>query len=219
MWRVDLEFLRSFFDERHSVDWLGGEYDLEPDVDIEREDEAISAAGLEMEGVVRVPRFRENTFVRFAITREGVLMSRHRKVFLSHKGKNKPDVREFAETLRALGFDPWLDEDAMPAGQELERALLKGMKESCAAVFFITPDFKDEKYLAAEINYAIAEARERPEQFRIIPLLFKDENGNQGDIPDLLKTYKCVEPSGDLDALRAILKALPLAVGPVEWRE
>ena len=57
------------------------------------------------------------------------------KIFLSHKGADKPLVREYERTLRALGFDPWLDELSMSAGAELERALLRGFNESCAVVF------------------------------------------------------------------------------------
>lgn len=38
------------------------------------------------------------------------------KVFLSHKGIDKEKVTEFKSTLELLGYDPWLDEDAMPAG-------------------------------------------------------------------------------------------------------
>jgi hypothetical protein len=72
---------------------------------------------------------------------------------LSHKGADKPRVRRFAIVLKELGFDAWLDEDAMTAGTELHRGILQGFKDSCAAVFFITPNFKDESYLRSEVNY------------------------------------------------------------------
>jgi hypothetical protein len=64
------------------------------------------------------------------------------KIFLSHKGSDKIPVRRFKDTLKLLGFDPWLDEDAMPAGTNLQRGVLDGFEKSCAAVFFITPAFK-----------------------------------------------------------------------------
>jgi len=83
------------------------------------------------------------------------------KIFLSHKGADKPLIREFKKTLEILGFDPWLDEDAMSAGTELERALLKGFSDSCAAVFFVTPNYKDEDFLASEVDYAIQEKRKK----------------------------------------------------------
>ena len=86
------------------------------------------------------------------------------KIFLSHKSIDKPVVYRYDHALRTLGFDPWLDETAMTAGAHLEREVLRGFEESCAAVFFITASYKDEKYLAAEVDYAIMQkAEERAE--------------------------------------------------------
>ena len=108
------------------------------------------------------------------------------QVFLSHKGTDKPLVRDFYETLKLLGFDPWLDEDAMAAGANRERALLEGFDRSCAAVFFITPHFADENYLATEIEYAIDQKRKKGERFAIITLSLS-EGGQKGTVPPLLK--------------------------------
>ena len=73
-------------------------------------------------------------------------ISDSKKIFLSHSGSDKNMVIDFKETLEVLGYEPWLDEDAMPAGVPVERAILQGMKDSFAAVFFITSSFKDEGY-------------------------------------------------------------------------
>jgi hypothetical protein len=97
-----------------------------------------------------------------------------RKIFLSHKSVDKPLVREYHRILQLLGFEPWLDEDTMFAGAELERALLQGFKDSCAAVFFVTPNFSDENFLATEVNYAIAEKRNKGDRFAIITLAFSE---------------------------------------------
>ncbi|WP_242927367.1 toll/interleukin-1 receptor domain-containing protein [Pontibacter vulgaris] len=139
------------------------------------------------------------------------------KIFLSHKGADKPLVREFKKTLEFLGFDPWLDEDAMHAGAELERSLLKGFNDSCAAVFFVTPNYKDENYLASEIDYAIQEKRKKGERFAIITLVL-GEGDKKGLVPDLLHRYVWKEPQNDLEALREVLKALPVRVGDVYWK-
>jgi hypothetical protein len=127
-------------------------------------------------------------------------------------------VREYFNVLKRLGFDPWLDEDAMAWGHNLERGLLQGFEDSCAAIFFITPDFKDENYLATEIDYAIRQKRAKNDRFAIIAIRFTDTDGNKGDVPDLLKTYVFGEPKSDLEALDGILKAIPIHVGPVTWR-
>ena len=142
-----------------------------------------------------------------------------KRIFLSHKGADKQIVRDFKETLEVLGYEPWLDEDAMPAGTTLERGLLRGMQSSCAVVFFITPYFKDEGYLESEINYAIQEKREKQEQFAIIALQFADEDGVKAPIPELLKPYVWKTPKTPLEALREIVRALPLTAATIGRRD
>jgi hypothetical protein len=139
------------------------------------------------------------------------------RIFLSHKGADKPMVREYKRTLELLGFNPWLDEDAMAAGAELERALLNGFSESCAAVFFITPLYKDENYLASEVDYAIQERRKKGDRFAIISLVHHSET-ERTKVPDLLARYVWKEPSNSLDGLREIVRALPVQLGDVYWR-
>ena len=139
------------------------------------------------------------------------------KVFLSHKGADKPKVREFKKTLDLLGFSPWLDEDSMRAGTELERGILRGFSESCAAVFFITPNFKDESFLSTEVNYALAEKRKKGEKFAIITIVF-EAAASRSNVPDLLRQYVWKEPGDDLEALREIVAALPVRLGDVHWR-
>ncbi len=139
------------------------------------------------------------------------------KIFLSHKGVDKPKVREFKETLELLGFDPWLDEDSMHAGVELERAIAQGFKDSCAAVFFVTPNYVDEQYLATEVNYAIVEKRKKGTRFSIITLVY-EVDGKKGQVPDLLAPYVWKEPRNDLEAIRELIRALPVKVGDVYWK-
>jgi TIR domain len=69
------------------------------------------------------------------------------KIFLSHKGFDKPLVREFATTLSLLGFDPWLDEDAMPAGTNLERGILKGFADFVLLCFSSRQNSKTRLFL------------------------------------------------------------------------
>lgn len=145
--------------------------------------------------------------------------SESKRIFLSHKGLDKEKVIDFKTALEALGFAPWLDDDAMPAGTSLERALLQGMTDSCAVVFFITPSFKDAGYLQTEVDYAIRQKRVKGEKFAIIALQFLNEKGEVGEIPELLKGYVWKTPKSDLGALREILRALPITSGPVDWRE
>ncbi|MYC95176.1 MAG: toll/interleukin-1 receptor domain-containing protein [Caldilineaceae bacterium SB0661_bin_32] len=146
-------------------------------------------------------------------------ISEAKRVFLSHKGVNKDIVIDFKETLELLGYEPWLDEDAMPAGTPLERGLLQGMKDSCGVVFFVTPEFKDEGYLETEINYAMSEKRRKKDKFAIVPLLFVGDDNRVAEIPDLLGTLVYKKPKTQLEALQETIRALPVAPGPVDWRD
>ncbi|MBW7968602.1 toll/interleukin-1 receptor domain-containing protein [Bradyrhizobium sp. BR 10289] len=139
------------------------------------------------------------------------------RVFLSHKGVDKEMVRRFEKVLREMGFDPWLDDDAMAAGAQPDRAIQKGFEDSCAAVFFVTPDFKDESWLASEIEYARAEKRKKAERFAIVTLCLS-KNGVQGDVPELLKNYIYKKPAHELEALYEIVRALPVALGTPTFR-
>jgi hypothetical protein len=131
------------------------------------------------------------------------------RIFLSHKSVDKEIVRDFKLTLEMVGLSPWLDEDEMPAGTELHRALQKGMKDSCAAVFFVTPSYVDDKFVRTEINYAITEKTERGDAFAIITLVLSGADGRVGKVPELLEPYVWKQPSSHLQGLREILRAVP----------
>lgn len=178
-----------------------------------------------LDGVVQVvpevetsSQLRElGTYVHFRILKEEFLLDNATKVFLSHKGADKPRVRQFFSVLKELGYAPWLDEDAMPAGSELHRGILQGFKDSCAAVFFITPNFRDEAYLRSEVNHAMKQKTEKRDRFAIITLVFKDEAGKKGNVPELLHNYVWKEPATDLVALTEIVRAMPITLGLPSW--
>lgn len=159
---------------------------------------------------------REETHIQLIITRKEMERALPKQIFLSHKGIDKPIVRKYFQLLKDLGFEPWLDEDAMVAGMPLERALLEGMKKSCAAIFFVTSNYEDESYLATEVNYAMSEKRSKEKHFSIITLVMPGSNGN---VPELLKQYVWKEPESDLDAMREIIRALPIQQSLIEWKE
>ncbi|WP_456265620.1 MULTISPECIES: toll/interleukin-1 receptor domain-containing protein [unclassified Bacillus (in: firmicutes)] len=157
--------------------------------------------------------------VSFSATKKEIEVNSPKKIFLSHKGADKPLVREYFQLLKELGFDPWLDEDAMVAGTKLNRGIYEGFKESCAAVFFVTSAFKDEDYLEDEVDYAIDEQREKGDKFAIITLAIKDHDGYTGEIPSLLKKYVYKEPTSQLEAFREIIRGLPLETGKKIWKK
>lgn len=136
------------------------------------------------------------------------------KIFLSHKSVDKPLVYRYYHALKEVDFDPWLDEPNMPAGANLERALFQGFEESCAAVFFITENFRDERYLAAEVDYAVMQKRKKDKKFAIITLHYP----NAAPVPGLLTPYIYKDVENDLQGFYEILRALPVELGPVRWK-
>jgi hypothetical protein len=136
------------------------------------------------------------------------------KIFLSHKSVDKPMVYRYYNALKVVGFDPWLDEPSMAAGANLEREVLRGFDESCAAVFFITENFSDEKYLATEVDYAVMQKRKKEKKFAIITLRY----ANAAPVPGLLTPYIYKDVSNDLEGFRELVRALPVELGSVRWK-
>lgn len=136
------------------------------------------------------------------------------RIFLSHKSVDKPLVYRYYNALKELGFDPWLDEPNMSAGANLERELLRGFQESCAAVFFVTANFIDENYLATEVDYAVREKRKKGNKFAIITLRY----AKNVSVPALLDRYIYRDVENDLEGFRELVRALPIESGPVRWK-
>ena len=194
-WFLDLDAMRRFAPQVTDFPWLHGVIEVAPK--ITRKDEG------------------KGRIFTFEITEEHMNETTPKRIFLSHKGVDKSVVRTYHRMLTELGFNPWLGEEAMIAGTNLERALLQGMKDSCAAIFFVTANYRDEGYLATEVDYAVAEKRRKDERFAIITLVL---GGGRIEIPGLLKTYVWKTPRYDFEALQEILKALPIRLPSPIWK-
>lgn len=157
-------------------------------------------------------------WLRSIVPKDKEIKEMNDKIFLSHKSVNRPLVRQLRDALGQSGFRPWMDEDEMPAGDVPLRAIHRGLEESCAAVFFITPDFQDERWLSEEIDYALDRKRQEGDRFRIITLVFRREGGPEPVVPSLLRRYVYKEPASELEALKEIIRALPIKPGPTEWK-
>lgn len=136
------------------------------------------------------------------------------RIFLSHKSVDKPLVYRYYNVLKEMGFVPWLDEPNMAAGANLESEVLRGFEESCAAVFFITDSFKNENYLATEIEHAVKQKSSKERKFAIITLRYPDA----APVPDLLRPYISKEVANDLEGFYELVRALPLELGALRWK-
>jgi hypothetical protein len=103
----------------------------------------------------------------------------------------------------------------MPAGANLERELLNGFAESCAVVFFITDNFKDENYLATEVDSAVMQKRKKGKKFAVITFQYSET----APIPELLMRFVYKRVTNDLDGFRELIRALPIELGPIRWKK
>jgi hypothetical protein len=198
-WHLNLDRLKQDVDSFKDVEWLRGMAIVEPQT--RPHAGPFPAASL-----------------TFTIYQDEHVVDSKRRIFLSHTRPNKPLVRQYCLVLRQIGFHPWLDEEDLKAGDKLERGIRQGFEESCAALFFITPQFNDQSFLASEVDYAIEEHRKKGDRFKIIAIVFKGKDGSTGVVPPLLKPFVWKQPKSHLMALVEILRALPIEPGEPRWR-
>lgn len=133
------------------------------------------------------------------------------KIFLSHKGINKPLIEEIDRALRLLNLKTWFDRDDLNAGDTLVRGVDQAFAECSAAVFFISKEYVDAGVIGKEIDRALHDAATRGDSFQIIPLVLRQHGGSDANVPAPLQTlvWKTVD---DVQIVPTILKALPVHV-------
>jgi len=139
------------------------------------------------------------------------LLVENSRIFLSHKGVNKPLVEKIDNALQMLNLKTWFDRNDLVAGDALVRSVDDAFAGCAAAVFFISEDFVDSGVIRNEINRAIHEQAMRSDGFRVIPLVLRQHGGNDDRVPGPFRTlvWKTVD---DVDIVPVILKALPPAL-------
>jgi len=103
---------------------------------------------------------------------------------------------------------------SLKAGDTLHREIADGFDRSCAVIFFVTTQFKDERWLKREVDHAVARKVERGDRFAIISLAFEN-----AEVPRPLKEMLWITVKNEVSAVREILRALPVEVGPTRWRK
>lgn len=133
------------------------------------------------------------------------------RIFLSHKGINKPLVEKIDRALRLLNLKTWFDRDDLAAGDTLVRGVDNAFAGCAAAVFFISSDYVDAGVISKEIDRAVHEAALRKDSFRIIPLVLAQHGGSDEHVPSPFQTlvWKTID---DVEIVPIILRALPASV-------
>jgi hypothetical protein len=82
-------------------------------------------------------------------------------------------------------------------------------------VFFITDNFKDESFLATEVDYAVVQKRKKGKKFAIITLRYPTAS----PVPGLLTPYTYMNIQNDLEGFHELVRALPIELGQVRWKK
>lgn len=143
--------------------------------------------------------------------------SRPLSVFLCHAHEDKAAVRNLHRRLWADGFEPWLDEEDLIAGQDWEFEIRKAVRGADVVLVCLSERAVDKKgFIQKELRFALDAADEQPEgTIFVIPLKLEECS-----IPARLGRWHCVnyfEERGHerlLRALRARAAALPPVTPP-----
>lgn len=129
------------------------------------------------------------------------------KVFLNHATEDKPLVWDlYFELKKYPWIDPWIDEDRLLPGQELELEIDKAMKESDAVLVCISnTSVKKTGYVQAEIRKAEEQQNLRPHgAIYMIPVLLEP---CKDQVPSNLQKLLWVDIS-DPNKINSIIKSL-----------
>jgi hypothetical protein len=86
----------------------------------------------------------------------------------SHSSADRDWIRAFAEALQREDWDVWLDEWAIPAGQSIQEALEKAIRESDVIVSLIGPQSVRQPWLFFELGAAFGMKK------TVVPIVSKD---------------------------------------------
>ncbi len=102
--------------------------------------------------------------------------NRKLRVFLCHSKGDKTQVRSLYHRLAADGFDAWLDEEKLIAGQDWDLEIRKAVRTVDVVVVCLSNDSVNKAgYVQKEIRFALDVADEQPEgAIYIIPARLDD---------------------------------------------
>lgn len=113
------------------------------------------------------------------------------KVFLSHSSFDKAFVMSLAVDLKNYGFDVWLDEWEILAGESIPSKINDGIKECDYLMLILSPNAVLSKWVENEWQAKYWEEVERG-HIKLIPVLYQ-----KCEIPPLLKMKKYVDFTKD----------------------
>jgi hypothetical protein len=127
-------------------------------------------------------------------------------VFVSHAAADKAFVRQLARIINAAGWETWLDERALVAGDDLVGGIGDGIKNAQAVVLVITDAFRGtERWMGHEVDLAVKRQIEDQRPLRIIPVVV---GGAVDHIPEKVGHLLWKQADNEVDAIAFVLEAL-----------
>ena len=122
-------------------------------------------------------------------------MADNKKIFLSFNSKDRDEVSQIYENLKAKGFQPWLDKADLEPGQRWRKALEHEIEASDVFVAFVGADgfgpWQDKEW---EYAVYLNESDGRPE--KVFTVVLMSAKGT-ADLPGLTKLYHTLDLSDD----------------------
>lgn len=101
------------------------------------------------------------------------------KLFVSYSRKDSVAARKLIDAFRTINQDVWVDWEAIPPAVDWLEQIFRGIEESDAFVFLISPDSIESEVCKVEINKAAQNNK------RIIPIVLRDVNPR--DTPETIR--------------------------------
>jgi tetratricopeptide (TPR) repeat protein len=132
------------------------------------------------------------------------------RIFISHSSKDNAEVKGLAEALQGLGFEVWLDQFELHAGDDFVSAINTALHDCTASIIVFSQHTEDSRWVKKEVSYLIWAATE--EGKTVIPIRLH----NDAWIPPLLRPslFKSID---DVAAIANALRGKPAS--PAKARE
>ena len=144
-----------------------------------------------------------------------VELKRPLRIFLCHASQDKSTVRDLYSKLLEAGFEPWLDEEKLLAGQDWELEITKAIELSQVIIVCLSEEAVSKTgFVQKEIRFALDRALEQPEgAIFLIPLKI-----TPCETPTRLKPFQWVNYY-DENGYQKLLRALYARANSLESKE
>lgn len=95
------------------------------------------------------------------------------KVFISYSRKDVDFAKQLTEELQKSNNDFWIDWEGIPPTVDWWKEIEKGIEDSDAFLFLISPDSARSKICGQEIDYAVKNGK------RLLPIVVRETDGNE----------------------------------------